>query len=86
MAFSFLRDLETFRRAPSPFLLQVQRQEGDLVFKRLGLKRFAFLFHPSLAQTVLRDSASFYRKAPYLFEQMEPIIGKSALVRLEGER
>lgn len=83
MSFS---DLFAFQKAPTPFLLDLQKKQGDLVLRKMGFKRFAFVFHPDLAQVVLRDHAESFRKAPYLFQQMEPIIGKSALVRLEGER
>lgn len=75
-----------FRADPLAFMAELHREEGELVRVRLGAKVFFMGFHPEIARRVLKDDAERFRKSRYIFEQMGPLIGKRALVRLEGDQ
>lgn len=76
-----------FRRDPLGFMAELRAASGtELVPVTIGPREFYIGYHPSIAREVLKDSADSFRKSRYIFDRMGPLIGKRALVRLEGER
>jgi cytochrome P450 len=76
-----------FREKPLETMAELRRADGgELVRAQIGSKAFFMAFHPEIARRILKDDADKFRKSRYIFEQMGPLIGKKALVRLEGEQ
>src|SRR5437763_16464941 len=70
-------------RDPIPMLLQLLRDDGDLVRIQLGPVTFIMVQHPDLIGQVLQENVANYRKS-FNYEAMRLIIG-DGLLTSEGD-
>lgn len=57
-----LNVVQRFRTAPLPFLMELHKDYGDIVYSRMGPFRGFFFFHPDQIREVLTDKAKLLPK------------------------
>lgn len=57
-----LNVVQRFRTAPLPFLMDLHKDYGDIVYSRMGPFRGFFFFHPEQIREVLTDKAKLLPK------------------------
>jgi cytochrome P450 len=77
--------MNLFRENPIRCMGGLHADGVDHAVLNLGLRKVHFLFHPELAEAVLRGDSESYCKARLVFDKITPLTGMRGLVQLEGE-
>lgn len=82
-ALEAISNLTDFMSEPLEFM-QGLSAGGETKFRRMGPKRFVFIFDPDAVQEVLVKRADIYLQNRTVFDRIQPVTGKKGLVQLNG--
>lgn len=82
-ALEAISNLTDFMSEPLEFM-QGLSAGGETQFRRMGPKRFVFIFDPEAVQEVLVKRADIYLQNRTVFDRIQPVTGKKGLVQLNG--
>ena len=79
-----LKLVQRFRAAPLPFLMELHKNYGDIVYSRMGPYRAFFFFHPDQIREILADNSKLLLKFRLQVRVLQQWDG-NGLVLSEGE-